>query len=108
MNDLHSTPMGKKLAAVKGMNDIYPPESAQWEWFEQHVRALMGVCAYGSIRTPIVEYTQLFVKGTGETTAATGGTGQRLGGKLERAGRRLSQGRMPCRLVHATHFVGHR
>ncbi len=68
MNDPHSNPMGKKLAAVKGMNDIYPPESAQWEWFEQHVRALMGACAYGSIRTPIVEYTQLFVKGTGETT----------------------------------------
>ncbi len=57
-----------KLAAVKGMNDIFPPESAQWEWFEQHVREVMGSYAYGSIRTPIVEYTQLFVKGTGETT----------------------------------------
>jgi histidyl-tRNA synthetase len=57
-----------KLAAVKGMNDIFPPESAQWEWFEQHVRDVMGCYAYGSIRTPIVEHTQLFVKGTGETT----------------------------------------
>ena len=28
----------------------------------------MGCYAYGSIRTPIVEHTQLFVKGTGETT----------------------------------------
>jgi len=59
---------GRKLAAVKGMNDIFPPESAQWEWFEQHVRDVMGNYAYGSIRTPIVEHTQLFVKGTGETT----------------------------------------
>lgn len=50
------------------MNDIFPPESAQWEWFEQHVREIMGMYAYGSIRTPIVEHTQLFVKGTGETT----------------------------------------
>ncbi len=58
----------RKLAAVKGMNDIFPPESAQWEWFEQHVRDIMGVYSYGSIRTPIVEHTQLFVKGTGETT----------------------------------------
>jgi histidyl-tRNA synthetase len=57
-----------KLAAVKGMNDILPPESAQWEWFEQHVREVMGSFAYASIRTPIVEHTQLFVKGTGETT----------------------------------------
>ena len=58
----------RKLAAVKGMNDIFPPESSQWEWFEQHVRDIMGVYSYGSIRTPIVEHTQLFVKGTGETT----------------------------------------
>jgi len=58
----------RKLAAVKGMNDIFPPESAQWEWFEQHVREVMGCYAYGVIRTPIVEHTQLFVKGTGETT----------------------------------------
>ncbi|MEO8855546.1 MAG: histidine--tRNA ligase [Burkholderiaceae bacterium] len=50
------------------MNDIFPPASAQWEWFEQHVREIMGAYAYGSIRTPIVEHTQLFVKGTGETT----------------------------------------
>ena len=58
----------RKLTAVKGMNDIFPPESAQWEWFEQHVREVMGSYAYGVIRTPIVEHTQLFVKGTGETT----------------------------------------
>ena len=58
----------RKLAAVKGMNDIFPPESAQWEWFEQHVREVMGQYAYGAIRTPILEHTQLFVKGTGETT----------------------------------------
>ena len=65
----HATsPKARRLAAVKGMNDIFPPESLQWEWFEQHVRDIMGVYAYGSIRTPILEYTQLFVKGTGETT----------------------------------------
>ena len=29
------------LRAVKGMNDILPPESARWEWFEDKVRALM-------------------------------------------------------------------
>ncbi len=68
MSKAHSQPQVGKLAAVKGMNDIFPPESAQWEWFEQHVREVMGSFAYGSIRTPIVEHTQLFVKGTGETT----------------------------------------
>ncbi len=57
-----------KLAAVKGMNDIMPPDSAQWEWLESKVRGLMGQYAYRSIRTPIVEPTALFVRGTGETT----------------------------------------
>jgi histidyl-tRNA synthetase len=68
MAEQAARPTMRKLAAVKGMNDIFPPESAQWEWFEQHVRDIMGVYTYGSIRTPIVEHTQLFVKGTGETT----------------------------------------
>ncbi|MFO1194541.1 MAG: histidine--tRNA ligase [Rhodoferax sp.] len=61
-------PKARKLAAVKGMNDIFPPESAQWEWFEAIVRDVMRGFSYGSIRTPILEHTQLFVKGTGETT----------------------------------------
>lgn len=58
----------RRITAVKGMNDIFPPESAQWEWLEQHVREIMGSYAYGAIRTPILEHTELFVKGTGETT----------------------------------------
>ena len=57
-----------KLNAVKGMNDILPPESARWEWLEEKVRVQMARYAYRSIRTPIVEHTALFVRGTGETT----------------------------------------
>ena len=59
-----------KLVAVKGMNDILPPDSAQWEWLEDKVRVLMGRYAYRNIRTPIVEPTALFVRGTGEAPAA--------------------------------------
>ena len=33
--------MSDILRAVKGMNDILPPESARWEWFESRIRALM-------------------------------------------------------------------
>jgi histidyl-tRNA synthetase len=57
-----------KLVAVKGMNDILPPDSATWEWFEEHVRQVMALSSYRNIRTPIVEPTALFVKGTGQTT----------------------------------------
>ncbi len=57
-----------KLVAVKGMNDILPPDSARWEWFEAKVRHLMARYAYRNIRTPIVEPTALFVRGLGEVT----------------------------------------
>ena len=56
------------LRAVKGMNDILPPESARWEWFEAKVRALMTRYGYANVRTPIVEPTALFVRGLGEVT----------------------------------------
>ncbi len=58
----------EKLAAVKGMNDILPPDSARWEWLESKVRRLMARYAYRNIRTPILEHTQLFVRGIGEVT----------------------------------------
>lgn len=61
-------PKIEKLAAVKGMNDILPPDSARWEWLEGKVRSLMGRYAYRNIRTPILEHTQLFVRGIGEVT----------------------------------------
>ena len=56
------------LTAVKGMNDLLPPTSAQWEWLEDKVRDLMARHAYRNLRTPIVEPTALFVRGLGEVT----------------------------------------
>ncbi len=60
--------MADKINAVKGMNDILPPDSARWEWFEDKVRSLMARHAYRNVRTPVVEPTALFVRGTGQTT----------------------------------------
>jgi histidyl-tRNA synthetase len=62
---LPSSPAAKteRLSAVKGMNDILPPDSARWEWLEGKVRMLMERFAYRNIRT-----TSLFVRGIGEVT----------------------------------------
>ena len=60
--------VAERLVAVKGMNDILPPDSARWEWLEEKVRTLMARYAYRNIRTPIVEPTPLFVRGLGEVT----------------------------------------
>ena len=58
----------EKLSAVKGMNDILPVQSERCQWLEAQVRDLMDVYAYRNVRTPIVEHTQLFVRGIGEVT----------------------------------------
>lgn len=58
----------EKLSAVKGMNDILPGQSERWQWLEAQVRDLMDGYAYRNVRTPIVEHTQLFVRGIGEVT----------------------------------------
>ena len=60
--------MPDPIQAVKGMNDILPPDSARWEWFEDVVRTQMRRHGYQNIRVPIVEPTPLFVRGLGEVT----------------------------------------
>jgi histidyl-tRNA synthetase len=60
--------MADILKAVKGMNDILPPDSARWEWFEDTVKRVMARYGYQALRTPIVEPTALFVRGLGEVT----------------------------------------
>jgi len=68
MTDKTHAPAGGKLTAVKGMNDVLPPDSATVQWLEDKVRQLMARYAYRNIRTPIVEKTPLFVRGLGEVT----------------------------------------
>ena len=60
--------MSQKLTAVKGMNDLLPPDSNAWVWFEGVVQNVMRRFAYSNIRTPIVEQTALFIRGLGEVT----------------------------------------
>ncbi|HKX94308.1 MAG TPA: histidine--tRNA ligase, partial [Methylibium sp.] len=60
--------MAEPLRAVKGMNDLLPPESARWEWLEDTVRRVMRLHGYAAVRTPVVEPTALFVRGLGEVT----------------------------------------
>jgi histidyl-tRNA synthetase len=58
----------EKLQAVKGMNDILPPDSAKWNYVEKRARATFENHGYREVRTPVVEYTPLFVRSIGEAT----------------------------------------
>ena len=57
-----------KIAAVRGMNDLLPAQSLLWEWFEARVADWVRSYGYQQIRTPILEHTDLFVRGIGEVT----------------------------------------
>ncbi|KZE32635.1 histidine--tRNA ligase [Crenobacter luteus] len=60
--------MAQKIQAIRGMNDILPGQSQQWEYLESQVRRLLADYGYQNIRTPIVEDTRLFVRSIGEAT----------------------------------------
>ncbi len=58
-----------KIAAVKGMYDVMPPESHLWNDLEAAARRVFSRYGYDEVRTPVVEATDLFVRSVGETTA---------------------------------------
>ncbi|HVU51746.1 MAG TPA: histidine--tRNA ligase [Polyangia bacterium] len=60
--------MAEVPPSVKGMNDIVPPEVSKWHFLEQKARDVLEAFSYREVRTPILEYTPLFVRSVGEVT----------------------------------------
>ena len=60
------------IQSVKGMRDLLPPETAVWAAVEATARRVFATYGYGEIRTPVVEETQLFVRGVGESSDIVG------------------------------------
>src|SRR4030095_15846873 len=60
--------MAEQQSTVKGMNDILAPEVSKWQFVEEKPRSVLDAFAYRELRTPILEYTPLFVRGVGEAT----------------------------------------
>jgi histidyl-tRNA synthetase len=60
--------MKQKIQAIRGMEDVLPDASPLWEKLEDECRAVFRRYGYRNIRTPIVERTELFVRGIGEVT----------------------------------------
>nr|WP_275679418.1 histidine--tRNA ligase [Pseudomonas entomophila] len=56
------------MQAIRGMNDILPDQSPLWRYFEGTVAGLLDSYGYSQIRTPIVEFTELFKRSIGEVT----------------------------------------
>lgn len=62
--------MSKKLKfqAPKGMRDILPEEQIYWERVKKVINNLAKSYGFGLLETPILEETELFIKGTGQFT----------------------------------------
>ncbi|MFQ6037408.1 MAG: histidine--tRNA ligase [Candidatus Aminicenantales bacterium] len=58
----------KQVAAIKGTKDILPEEVRTWQWVEAVSREVFELYGYREIRTPVFEATELFEKGTGQTS----------------------------------------
>ncbi len=57
-----------QIRSLQGTEDVLPSGWAYWRRLEEAARRLFERYGYGEIRTPVIEQTSLFIKGTGETT----------------------------------------
>lgn len=60
--------MVSAIKAVRGTRDLLPPETEIWNHIEATARRVFARYAFGEIRTPIFEDTQLFARSVGEET----------------------------------------
>lgn len=57
-----------KITAIKGMPDVLPEQTLQWQYLENKIRNIMQAYAYSEIRLPLLERTNLFARSIGEVT----------------------------------------
>ncbi len=60
--------MVNRIQSVKGMNDMLPAVTADWQHVERVLQSIAQQYNYQEIRTPILEKTSLFVQSIGEQT----------------------------------------
>ncbi len=57
-----------KYSALKGAQDIFPPEIYIWQKIEESARDIFSVYGFQELRAPIIESTDIFIRSIGETT----------------------------------------
>lgn len=53
---------------AKGMKDVLPSQSYKWQYIEATARSVAHLFGFKEIRTPVLEHTELFLRGVGDTT----------------------------------------
>lgn len=57
-----------QIQAPKGTKDVLPDESYKWQYVEEEIRKLCRNYGIHELRTPVIEHTELFARGVGDTT----------------------------------------
>ncbi|RME65856.1 MAG: histidine--tRNA ligase, partial [Nitrospirae bacterium] len=52
----------------KGLRDILPPETSLWQSVETTARQILHLYNFKEIRTPVMEFTEVFTRSIGEDT----------------------------------------
>src|SRR4051812_5182137 len=60
--------MADRINAPKGFSDVLPADAWKWQTVERIARTVSELYHFDEIRTPILESTDLFHRGVGETT----------------------------------------
>ncbi|CAB1276334.1 histidine--tRNA ligase [Candidatus Nitrosacidococcus tergens] len=60
--------MTKKIQAIRGMNDILPKQTKDWQKVEDTLHRVLANYGYQEIRLPLLEMTDLFQRSIGEVT----------------------------------------
>lgn len=60
--------MSQKIEALRGMEDLLPGEIEKWQWVEEKARIFFESRGFKEIRTPLLEYTELFTRSVGEAS----------------------------------------
>jgi histidyl-tRNA synthetase len=57
-----------KYSALKGIQDIFPPEIYIWQRVEEVAKDVFSAYGFQELRAPIIESTDIFIRSIGETT----------------------------------------
>ncbi|HBA33544.1 MAG TPA: histidine--tRNA ligase, partial [Gammaproteobacteria bacterium] len=60
--------MPEHIKSIRGMRDLLPDDSGQWQHLETLIKQVMHNYGYGEIRTPLLEKTALFSRSIGDVT----------------------------------------
>lgn len=60
--------MAAHVSRIKGFADMFPPDSDAFSFLEETARRVFSRCGFVELRTPVLEYTDLFRRSIGEET----------------------------------------